>query len=67
MHKLKLYILSIEELRTLLRDRKLTVISKKTGLSYPTIYNLLNDKYTGSHSVRTIIKLTNYFRKNSYV
>lgn len=60
-------MLSIEELRILLNDRKITVIAKKTGLSYPTVYNLLNEKYTGSHSVGTIIKLTNYFRKNSYV
>lgn len=59
-------MLSIEELKTLLSDRNITVIAEKTGLSYPTVYNLLNEKYTGSHSVHTIVKLTDYFRKNSY-
>lgn len=66
MHKLKQYILSIEELKALLGDRNITIISEKTGLSYPTVYNLLNERYTGSHSVHTIIKLTDYFRKNGY-
>lgn len=55
-------IMKIEEIAKHLKDRKLSVIVKATGLSRMTLYNIANcKKPKDSYNQRTLIKLTNYF------
>jgi hypothetical protein len=51
-------ILSLDEISSRLEDRKLIVVAKRLGLSYPTLKNLLdNDESNGNQATRRTVKL----------
>lgn len=54
--------LSIEELIEKLSDRRLSVVAKKIGVHYTTLYELVNRKVNTSDE--TLDKLREYFEAN---
>lgn len=57
-------ILSLDEIRELLRDRKLHIVGAAVGLSYPTIRAVLNNK-GGNPTFSTQTKLSDYLRPST--
>jgi len=56
-------MLSVKEVREKLKDRRISVIAEKTGLSRQGIYNI-SYGVSKSPSYETMIKLNEYFKKN---
>ena len=54
-------IMTLEEIQEKMKDRVLTVIAEKTGLHHNT---LLNIKKGQKPHLRTLVKLTKYFKEN---
>lgn len=52
-------ILSIEQIKKGLKDRRLYVVAKRTGLSYPTIKKLA-DGGSFNCNIKTLIAVSNY-------
>jgi DNA-binding Xre family transcriptional regulator len=56
-------MLSLEEIKNKLQDRKLYAVSEATGLSYPTLKKL-HDGETSNFTLDTIQKVSDYFNAN---
>jgi hypothetical protein len=56
-------LLDLEQLRLLLKDRRLYSVAKITGLTYPTLKDLFDGK-NNNPSYQTIYKLSEYFSEN---
>ncbi len=59
-----LNILSIKEIAKFLEGKQLYVISKETGISYPTLAKFSNTK-PHNFTLTTMVTMTNYIRKAS--
>jgi len=57
-------MMSVTELQKRLSDRKVTVLSRRTGLSLPTIYKILNEGDDANVTTKTIKILSAYFEAN---
>jgi DNA-binding Xre family transcriptional regulator len=55
-------MLSLEEIREKLQDRRLSVIKKETGISYPTLTKIREGK-EGGFNFSTITKLSEYLSR----
>lgn len=55
--------MEINTLVNKLKDRNISAVSRATGLSYRTVYNVAKQKGRKPHN-RTIQKLTNYMEVN---
>ena len=55
-------MLSLDEIRDRLADRRLVLVAKLTGLSYGTLRNLRNPEYSNP-TLRTIKLLSDYLTK----
>lgn len=53
-------LLTLEQLKFMLSDKKLHVVAKSTGLSYPTIKRLADGK-CDRFNLKTITALSDYF------
>ena len=53
-------MMTIEQIRDLLADRKLNIIAEKTGIHYNTVRNIANGDGEGA-SYRTIRVLSDFF------
>lgn len=56
-------MLSVKEIKEKLKDRRISVLSEKTGLSRQVIYNLLWGK-SKNPTYETVEKLSDYLEKN---
>jgi hypothetical protein len=56
-------LISLEKIKCLLEDRRLTVVAKRVGLSYPTVQAVSKGK---SVDITTHIKLSDYFNQPTY-
>jgi len=54
-------MLTIEKIVEKLKDRKLSVVAKETGISRQTIYNITRGQMP---KYETLVKLSNYFEKD---
>jgi|DEB0MinimDraft_4_1074332.scaffolds.fasta_scaffold13579_9 DNA-binding Xre family transcriptional regulator len=54
-------LLSLQEIQDLLQDKKLYVITKATGLSYPTLKKLADGK-PENYTSRTLSKVSDYLK-----
>jgi len=54
-------MLSIEEIKKALHDRRIRMVAKACGLSYQAIYNILNNAAQPTN--KTIEKLSNYLEQ----
>lgn len=52
-------MLSLEEIRERLQDRRLRVIAEKTGLSYPTVLNV-RDNIRSNPTYEVLKKISEY-------
>ena len=52
-------MLTIEEIKTRLKDRTLTKVSEATGLSYPTVWKLANESNVRTEYA-TVKKISDY-------
>jgi hypothetical protein len=59
-------LLSLEEIRSLLQDKKLYVIANATGLSYPTLKKLADGK-SGNYTYGTLKSVSDYLRPKKAV
>ena len=59
-------LLTLEEISRKLKDRKLHVVSKATGLSFPTLKKL-TDKKSCKYNYSTLKVISDYFRKDEIV
>jgi transcriptional regulator with XRE-family HTH domain len=57
-------MLSIEEIRNKLKDRRIAMVAEATGLSRQVIYNLITGK-TPSPAYETVKRLSEYLEKES--
>jgi transcriptional regulator with XRE-family HTH domain len=57
-------MLSIEEIRNKLKDRRIAMVAEATGLSRQVIYNLTTGK-TPSPAYETVKRLSEYLEKES--
>lgn len=55
-------LLSLEKIQLLLKDKRLYVISKATGLSFPTLKKLADGKKE-NYTYNTIKAISDYLRK----
>ena len=55
-------LLTFKEIESLLKDRKLYIVAKKTGLSFPTLKKLADGK-EGNFTYNTIKKVSEYLKK----
>jgi len=55
-------IMTLEEVRAGLSDRKLTVVAEETGLKYHTVMEIANGKRVNP-TYETYIALVNYLKK----
>ncbi len=55
-------ILSIKEIAKFLENKQLYVVSKETGISYPTLSKFFNAK-PHNFTLTTMVTMTNYIRK----
>ena len=53
--------LTIDQIRFLLSDRKLSIISERAGVSYATLYRIMNVPESRPN-YRVVENLTKYFR-----
>ncbi len=53
--------LSLEEIKNLLADKRLYVIARKTGLSYPTIKKLADGKVE-NYTYKTLLLVNKYLK-----
>ena len=58
-------MMTIEQIRLALADRKLTVVSEKTGLHYNTLYLLLRDRLRDPR-LRTMKTLSDYLEAGEW-
>lgn len=58
-------MVDIERLRSLLRDRRLSFVAEKTGLSEPTVRAVRDGKESGGHRLETLMALEDYFEGQS--
>jgi hypothetical protein len=56
-------ILSLEKIRELLKDRRLYVVARGAGLSYPTVRSIALGERDAAYS--TVKKLSDYFGKKN--
>lgn len=54
-------MMSVEEIREGMKDRRVYEVAKKTGLNVRTIYNLLNDK-AANPKLNTVRVLERYLK-----
>ena len=59
-----LNILSINEIKRFLEDKQLYVVSKETGISYPTLAKF-SFKKPHNFTLATLVKMTAYIKKES--
>lgn len=57
-------VFSLEEMHFLLKDRRLYVVAKATGLSFPTLKKMVDGK-GGNFTCKTIKTLSDYFNNQS--
>jgi transcriptional regulator with XRE-family HTH domain len=55
-------MLTLEQIRLLLKDRRLTVVSKEIGVSYPTILAIYKGE-SKNPNYETIEKLSEYLER----
>jgi DNA-binding phage protein len=55
-------ILSLKEIKEKLQDRRLSVVAKSTGLSYPTLKRMLDDDSDANYTLSTLTKISEYFK-----
>jgi DNA-binding Xre family transcriptional regulator len=55
-------LLSLEKIQLLLKDKRLYVVSKATGLSFPTLKKLADGKKE-NYTYNTIKAISDYLRK----
>jgi transcriptional regulator with XRE-family HTH domain len=55
-------MLSLDEIITILKDRNLSEVSRRTGLSIPTIWRIANGQ-AGNVGYETVSKLSEYLEK----
>lgn len=55
-------LLSLEKIQLLLKDKRLYVISKATGLSFPTLKKMADGKKE-NYTYNTIKAISDYLRK----
>tara|TARA_A100000172_G_scaffold52540_1_gene33245 strand:+ start:2811 stop:2978 length:168 start_codon:yes stop_codon:yes gene_type:complete len=55
-------MLTLEEIKARLEDVNLMAVSRKTGLTYPTVYNTI--KKDSAPSYDTVRRLSNYLERN---
>lgn len=56
-------MLSLDQIKERLRDRRLTVVSKEIGVSYPTLLAIAKGD-TVNPNYETIIKISEYLERN---
>lgn len=56
-------ILTTQQIREALIDRRLYTVARQTGLSYPTLKKFLNDD-TLNFNYKTLVILSKYLNKN---
>lgn len=56
-------ILSLEEISKFLKDKKLYIVANETGLSYPTIKRIADNK-EANHTINTLKLLSKYINSN---
>ena len=55
-------LLSLEDIQSLLKDKRLYVVSKATGLSFPTLKKMADGKKE-NFTYKTIKAVSDYFKK----
>jgi DNA-binding Xre family transcriptional regulator len=55
-------LLSLEKIQLLLKDKRLYIVSKATGLSFPTLKKLADGKKE-NYTYNTIKAISDYLRK----
>ena len=55
-------MLTLEKIQELLQDRNLSEVSRRTGLSTPTIWRIANNQ-AGNVGYETVKKLSDYLEK----
>ena len=60
---MNLDIMTTDELRERLSDRVVTIVAERIGMSAMTLYRIQKGGY--EPSLKTMVKLSEYFRKHS--
>jgi len=55
-------MLSLAEIIVILKDRNLSEVSRRTGLSIPTVWRIANNQ-AGNVGYETVVKLSEYLEK----
>jgi len=55
-------MMTLENIRDALKDRKLSVVARKTGLHYNVVHSFASGRVKNP-SYETVIKLTEYIRR----
>jgi transcriptional regulator with XRE-family HTH domain len=55
-------MLELEKIQELLQDRNLSEVSRRTGLSTPTIWRIANNQ-AGNVGYETVLKLSDYLEE----
>ena len=55
-------LLSLKEIQLLLKDKRLYIVSKATGLSFPTLKKMADGKEE-NFTIKTIKSISDYFKK----
>jgi hypothetical protein len=55
-------LMPLSEIQTRLKDRKLHIVSKEIGLSYPTLKKLADGK-PANYNYSTLIKVSDYLQR----
>jgi DNA-binding phage protein len=58
----KMQLLSLEQIRKALEDRRLRVVARETGLHYQTLYRIVNDE-TKDPVLSTVKLLSDYLTR----
>ena len=57
------YMLDLKQIVTILQDRNLSEVCRRTGLNYITVWRIYKDSETANPNYETVKKLSDYLEK----